>query len=431
MAPLPPLVPLPDPRPHLWAALLATAIFVAVAGSGSFWAKGLVARRFDVLHDVMAEDKADRQGEPDPDKATYLGHLNSLGTTLQGEAFSRDDHLLLYGSSELSRPVSQKASLFFRDYPTGFAVHPVGRADTDAIIFLQRIASIGRVTRGKRVALSFSPSWFLTSRPTEAAYASNFSSPQVLRSLLNRELDLPLRREMAQRYLLHPVALKSDRLVRFLATHLAGDRLLDHAASAIAWPLAVAEQAIHTVQDRFEVALYIERRLASRDAPEPRHETELDWDRLIAEATAQSLADSQRDPVAPSTADGRKARDLLFRDCIAHGQEWGDLELLLRVLRRMEMKTLVLCMPPPEAYYANGGVTKESLALLTAKMREVAGRYGAQVECFEEHMTDRKFEIGHCDHLSNRGWMYYNRALDDFYHGKTARPQGASTARNN
>ncbi len=222
--------PLPDRRPHLRAALLAAAIFVAIAAGGSFWAKGLVARRFDVLHDVMAEDKPERQGQPDPDKATYLGHLNSLGTTLQAEAFSRDDHLLLYGSSELSRPVAQKASLFFRDYPTGFAIHPVGRAATDAIIFLQRIASLGPVTRGKRVALSFSPTWFLTGRPDETAYASNFSSPQVLRSLLNRELDLPLRREMAQRFLLHPVALKSDRLVRFLATHLAGDRLLDRAA---------------------------------------------------------------------------------------------------------------------------------------------------------------------------------------------------------
>ncbi len=182
------------------------------------------------------------------------------------------------------------------------------------------------------------------------------------------------------------------------------------------------------------MALYIERRLARHEAPQPRHETALDWDRLIAEATAQSEINSDRDSTAPTTNAGREARDVLFRDCIATGQEWGDLELLLRVLRRLEMKTLVLCMPPQEAYYENGGVTKESLALFTAKMREIAGRYGARVECFEDHATDRKFQIGHGDHLSNRGWMYYNRVLDDFYHAKAPdarnQPPGAATARN-
>jgi D-alanine transfer protein len=394
------------------------AICVAVAAAGSWWAKGLVTRRFDALRAVMAESKTDGQG--DPDKATYLDHLNSLGTTLQREAFAREDQLPLYGSSELVRPVPQRAGRFFRDYPTGFAVYPVGRPGTDCLVFLQRIAALGRVTDGKRVALSLSPTWFYTGRPSEDAYVANFSSAQALRSLLNARLDFPFRRELAQRLLLHPSSLKSDRLLRFLAARLAGGQPLDRASYAIAWPLAETERAIHTVQDRFEVALYIERRLARPGAPDPRRETPLDWDLLLAEATAHSTPNSDRDSAPPATEEGRKARDLLFRDCLAHGREWEDLELLLRGLRQMKMKTLVLCMPLQEGYYERTGVTQEALALLPAQVREIAGSRGAQAECFEDHVTDAKFQMGHGDHLSNRGWMYYNRVLDGFYHAKTA-----------
>src|SRR6476646_8351514 len=115
-----------DSRPHLLAGLAALFLVLAAALGGSIWARELVARRFEALRGVMAESKNDGQG--DPDKATYLDHLNSLGTTLQREAFARADLFPIYGSSELVRPITDKAGLFFREYPTGFAVYPVGRA---------------------------------------------------------------------------------------------------------------------------------------------------------------------------------------------------------------------------------------------------------------------------------------------------------------
>ena len=35
---------------------------------------------------------------------------------------------------------------------------------------------------------------------------------------------------------------------------------------------------------------------------------------------------------------------------------------------------------------------------------------------FREHEKDPAFLVDFLDHLSPQGWLYYNKALDDFYH---------------
>lgn len=402
-----------QPRVHLAAGLAALLLFTALALGASVWSTHLVAHRFDALRAVMAESKKDGLG--DANKATYLDHLNSLGTTLQHEAFARTDQLPIYGSSELIRPVPDKAGLFFRDYPTGFAVYPVGRPGTDSFLFLQRIASLGPVSRGKCIALSLSPTWFYLGHPTEEAYASNFSRAQALGALLNPQFSAGLRREIARHLLAHPAPLERDRLLRFFATRLARGSWTDRVACAALRPLAHLEQGIHTIQDRCEVALYIARHIPAARAPAASHKPAApDWEHLIAEATERSAANSYSG--AESTPIAGKSREEVFRECLERGAEWDEFELLLRGLRELHMKTLVLCMPPQQTYYTRTGVSPKALALFSEKIRAVSARWGAEAETFDDHTDDLRFEIGHGDHLSNRGWMYYNRALDQFYH---------------
>jgi poly-D-alanine transfer protein DltD len=37
---------------------------------------------------------------------------------------------------------------------------------------------------------------------------------------------------------------------------------------------------------------------------------------------------------------------------------------------------------------------------------------------FQEHDEDPAFLIRHQSHLTAKGWAYYDRALDDFFHGR-------------
>ena len=105
---------------------------------------------------------------------------------------------------------------------------------------------------------------------------------------------------------------------------------------------------------------------------------------------------------------------------MAKAPEWDDLEVLLRGLQEMGMVSLILCMPPDGSFLENGGISNESLALFSARIRDMAARHGAFVEAFEDHQEDPAFFADPHDHMSAKGWMYYNRALDEFYHTEPA-----------
>jgi len=49
-------------------------------------------------------------------------------------------------------------------------------------------------------------------------------------------------------------------------------------------------------------------------------------------------------------------------------------------------------------------------------MSELAQRYHFPLLQFEDHDADPDFLIAHREHPTPKGWMYYDRALDDFFH---------------
>ena len=67
------------------------------------------------------------------------------GVALQRVAFRQADLLPIYGSSELNLRNPYHPSAFFREYPTGFTVFPVGNVGSTSLIWLQALAGVGRV----------------------------------------------------------------------------------------------------------------------------------------------------------------------------------------------------------------------------------------------------------------------------------------------
>jgi len=127
----------------------------------------------------------------------------------QGLAFERaaaraPDILLLYGSSELIDPIPNRASDFFSREPTGFEVCPVGKAGTTSLIVLQKLGALGSTLHGRKVAISLSPSSFLTPAVRPDFYAGNFSLPAASGTLFSNALDLNLKAEIAKRMLQFP-----------------------------------------------------------------------------------------------------------------------------------------------------------------------------------------------------------------------------------
>jgi D-alanine transfer protein len=400
-----------SPRPHLAAALGALSFLVIAASGVGWWGERAERNAFPGMLPLFAEPK--EHAESDHSNVAYIEHLKNQGIAIQQRGFERPDILPLYGSSELVKRIPDKSSLFFRNFPTGFSVFPIGKAGTTPLIILEKVGAVGETVHGRKVAISLSPSWFFPGPNPDHAYAGNFSRQQTFAALLNPALSFGFKRDFAQRLLVHPATLQKEPLLRFLVARLARGSHLDHAAFAAVWPLARLNQEVYAAQDHFESALFVKLfknhlSHAPEVVPAP-----LDWDALIAQASSDS------GPAGPGARDplGHKVmNDAAFREAVAYAPEWQDLELLLRGLHEMGAMTLVLCMPPNGVYFEHSGVSKESLDLFAARVRAIAVHYGAQVEAFEDHEEDVNFLVDHHDHMSAKGWMYYNRALDEFYH---------------
>jgi D-alanine transfer protein len=89
------------------------------------------------------------------------------------------------------------------------------------------------------------------------------------------------------------------------------------------------------------------------------------------------------------------------------------LELLFRTLAELQAEPLILSMPIDA--YAARGVSHPTRELYYDRMRELAERYHFPLVEFEQHDADPGFLIAHREHPTPRGWMVYDRALDDFF----------------
>lgn len=386
-------------RIHLRAAGLAMIATAAILVVGVMCALHLEHR---YIHAVAPETFA----------------LKNQGVALQKAAFEQRDLLPFYGSSELVKHVPDKASRFFRRYPTDFSVFPVGKAGTTPLIILQKLAALGPEVHGRKLALSISPSWFFVEQIDEHYYDGNFSAQQASELVFSRSISPELKHQVAVRMLGFPGSLAKRPLLAFAVRHLAGGSWEDLAAIALISVLAPIDEALASAQDHFESAAYILQHHFRRAIPPHRPYT-LDWPHLLERAaqfaTPYRAEQDEREPDWIAECGGGDRR---FLETMEHAHEWTNLELLLRGMRELGVKPLLLSMPLNGVQFDRLGISPSSRKAYYNRLRGLAERYEMPLIDFHEHEQDPKFLVDAHDHLSTEGWMYFDKALDDFFHDR-------------
>ena len=371
--------------PHLVAALIACAIVIAILCGGRLLA-------------IQLERKTVHSNAP---KDFFI---KNQGLAFERAAARTPDILLLYGSSELIDPIPNRASDFFSSAPTGFQVCPVGKAGTTSLIILQKLAALGSELHGRKVVVSLSASSFLTPVIRPEYYAGNFSLPAASGLLFGDAIDLDLKTAIAKRMLRFPDTLAENGLVKLAAQCLASGTPMDRMVLIGIWPLGKLQNIMLDLQDHFEALVYI--LAGGRSIP--------DWLRpthLHQPHTSKSTY--SEDQQSGSFNSIRPAKDAAFRARIAAASEWTDVELLFRTLAQLKADPLILSMPI--AANAARGVSRSAREVYYERMRELAQQYHFPVIEFEQRDADPSFLIARREHPTPRGWMAYNRALDDFF----------------
>ena len=350
----------------------------------------------------------------------------NLGLKNQGLAFQRatahSSHvLLIYGSSELLMPgVRERGNIFFRTAPTGFQLSPVGSGGAGPLIMLQKIGALGSALRGKKVAISLSPGWFCTAKPTSKGYIANFSPMAATEMVFGTALDFGLKRDIAARMLQFPETLEQRSFLEFGLRRLASGQLLDRVVFYALWPAGKIQTVLFELEDHWAAVQHIQR----QTKPPPRLQEEtVDWSQFVAKASKARPADAgniQR----PSRFDRKitpGSRDAGFVRGVKGSPAWVDLDLLLRCLATVHARALILSMPLGGDFYDHAGVSRSARDEFYRKLPAVVEQYHFPVVEFQEHDEDPAFLIRHQSHLTAKGWAYYDRALDDFFHGRLPR----------
>jgi D-alanine transfer protein len=336
-----------------------------------------------------------------------------LGIVWQRAAMAEPDILPLYGSSELAKHFGNEPQRFFASYPTGFAVSPVGRGGCTSLILAEKIAAAASAApRQRKIAISLSPSWFFHTEAHHRWYVGNFSAAQASSLIFSPRLSLELKRDFARRMLDYPDSVGQAPLLSFALHRLLGQRWLDAALYRAVIPLARLQQWLGGVSDHFAFAWYILHDHTLSQVPS-RSRTPLDWEAILADGGREvdTRGDHHGKATLPHFSGNRQ-----FVKTLGESREWDDLELLLRVARELDLDPLLLSIPIDYQYYQSAGVARASLDQYLQHLHELAHRYDVALIDFAEHQNDAAFFADHNDHLSAKGWLYLDRALDFYYH---------------
>jgi D-alanine transfer protein len=348
--------------------------------------------------------------------------VKDLGIVWQRECFAQRDFLPLYGSSELIKRAPNKASEFFESYPSGFAVSPVGRPSCTSLILLERIAASAAKSPGRKVAISVSPSWFLARGANSVGFEGNFSAMQATKLFYGTPLSLELKRDIASQLMRYPDILKKSPVLAAAVSSLSSNRPFEGVIYFASMPLGWLQNSIYELQDHYEVVWWArgDHKLYHLVR---RQSAKLHWERLLAEAARSSK------PLPEEEFESRFryfADDEAFREALGRSVEWEDLGLLLRVVRELKLDPLLLSMPMEDAHFERMGISSECRTAYSEKLHAFARMHGVPVADFADHSRDPRFFADHYGHPSAKGWIYFDQAMDDFYHGRLSREDESS-----
>jgi len=388
-----------DSRPHLLGGLAACLLAVALLASAAGYSRWREKRSLNAV-------------------APELFQAKNQGVVLAQAAMQNATLLPVYGGSELQKDAWGRAPVFFEKAPTGFAVFAIGKEGTMPLNMLHRVAALGDTVRGKKVVVLLSPTWFLRPTVHPRFYEGNFSTLQAQEFAFNSRIDFALKQEVARHMLEYPSTLWGKPLLRFAVRRLASGTILDRVLYTAAIPLARLENAVLRMQDHLETMSYL-RATGPVPAPFHIHERPLDWRQLFADAERKTYNEADADP-KPEKAfhEIETGGDAAFADVVAKAHEWSHLDLLFRTLSQLGAKPLLLSPPLNGPYLDRIGIAPGVREGFYTKLQGMAAQYGFALIDFQGHEEDPKFLADRHDHPSVRGWMYYNAALDGFYHGK-------------
>ena len=373
--------------------------------------------------------------------------IKFLTLPVQLSVLANDRTLPIYGSSELYccgdpyRPTQ-----LFASQPTGFDVFVFGRYAVGNLLFAETFGALGRALEGKKLVVIDSPPWFSNAPEVDQrSYTLNYS-PEIAKTLIfSSPISLPLREAIARRMLDFPSTLAGDPVLGAAVRALADPTPLHLAAYRALLPIGRLEAWVERVRGARLVRHFLHR-LPGPESPQPAlRRRRFDWRALAARGT--KIAD-RRDSTNPfgfpneTYARLLKKGDIMgalalyktgttnregqsyppptaWQDNMSHSTEWSDLVLMVSVLHELGADPFVWSMPLPGVYDDYTPISASARQAYYERWEQELPKLGVPWLDFRGADEDIFFMTDTGAHFSPRGWIFADRALDMFWHGKS------------
>lgn len=325
--------------------------------------------------------------------------LHGISTLKQ--AFQDKNTLVFLGSSELVQDVPFKSFEIIKNNQT-FKLFPIGKAGTTSLAHTQKLGSVDGVLQNKKVVISLSPSFFLNQDVNREYLIGNSSVLQIKNLLLNN-LDVSIKKRFAERILCYPEIFEKDDVLEWMLELINGDHVY---LFSLLKPYFLFNIFVCNSQDRVETALEI---INTKQINLPTLDFTVQWQTLLKHAEKLSVRSTK-------TVNNKKRNKKEFLESTHNSKEWYDFELLLAVLQLNHINPLILSMPIHNDILTSQGIDKETYNEYEKQLKQITSKYNFNAIYFKEFEEDTTFFIDNNDHLSAKGWLYYNQAICNYFY---------------
>ena len=402
----------------MWKKALQAAALLLALVTLVLWGAGAVLR-------ATLPEYTDNLGDDNYNEKLY-------GLTLLKESAAREDNIIIYGSSELrTLDISTHPSNFFADKRDGFQVNLVGRGSCQSIIHALSVAASGDALTDKKVVLITSPQSYVEEGITPDMFLANFSKQHFLTIMQDSSVSKSVKDRLAQR----TQELLKEYKAEFgsyggyedilLYTQLYnGDNLLTKVALTLLKPCYALQNYLLELRDLADSAeLLRDEGDASSNASSEK--SVIDWaaEKVTATDTAVSMTDNNDFGMLKDYYNRYIGSKLKLQEgkeknlSYSVSEEYDDLRLLLDVCQEKGLEIMFVHVPLHGDWSDYTQFSEDRRQDYYENVREIVGEYDNVTLC---DLTTYEYEDYFlCDvmHLGWNGWLKFDEALSDFYHG--------------
>lgn len=354
------------------------------------------------------------------DKSGQFGTWYNTYKDLSFNALSQNldkDSVLMLGSSEFrhGRKTQYHPTNFFKD--TDVKLVTVGGPFNQTLFHTVALGSLQPHLKSKKVILLVSPTWFKQSGVKKNDYALRFSETEYFAFMENKNVPLKTKKYVAKRT---KNLLSKNKSLQMKV------RMINNVNLNKESNLLYGFERRHAFdKDKITVGAAMRFMMKNKKTP-PNFERyspdNFNWNNLIKEAHRDS-EDKADNPFYMSNRVWRnkfrqvypKMKDVRLDENYEKSPEYSDLEAFLQIAKANDIEVKLILLPVNGRWYDYTGMTADKRAVVGQKIKNIAGRYGADYTDMTGYSYN-KYIVSDAVHPWNEGWVRINEKVAEFVH---------------